>query len=649
MKPALISQFENLFALTNEAVRNKWARHGEWWYYSDSTTGLLMRVPISNPDDWDLEEHDMQRLRLSAQPVFNHDQTQHSEVISQDISSNGSYACSATRSLSDRVIRLSVRDVASQRVVFSKSLHECSLDRVYLSRNGEIVYFTCVSSPRRSKSLWAIRVDNPKAESPKRLFAGMEGNYVGVSRTTSQRFLKVIHTSSLHRVFTLIDLDAPQINSGVEVTTGLTSKHYTFEHLECEGIDFALVIEHGDTASEGKLSCFSLNDNRVMGVRCSFKGDVNQSLTCASSVYLGKESVVAFLPDGLSVDVVVFSYRYCGIGGLVLEARSTVHLPANVDSALMRPLDWQQPYVDISISSLVAPPELLRIPLNRRLWKRQSPSSSVFDVLAKMKESRYGIVRTLGRLDGNSPAGLTIASSTAGRQPAKGCLVVGYGAYGRSLPRGFNPLYAMMLERGVDIAVAHVRGGGEFGVKWHQQGAKLHKLDSIGDFLDVCEYIKTNGTRLNPDYKVFALGASAGGLLVAAAANMSPGLFDSLILIAPFVSPLRALMDPDDPLAVTDWKEYGNPISDLDIRKYIAGYSPLENIPPVRMPDVFLALNELDNKVNNRHALEWVDRMRATGSHIELEIRPGADHAGSWSGASASQIRILEWITKRLT
>ena len=139
-----------------------------------------------------------------------------------------------------------------------------------------------------------------------------------------------------------------------------------------------------------------------------------------------------------------------------------------------------------------------------------------------------------------------------------------------------------------------------------------------------------------------------GGLLVAAAANMSPDLFDSLILVAPFVSPLRALMDPDEPLTITDWKEYGNPISDLNIRKYIAGYSPLENVPPVRMPDAFLALNELDNKVNNRPALEWVDRMRETGSHIELEIRPGADHAGTWSGATSSQIRILEWITKRL-
>lgn len=648
MKPTLISQFENLAAITNTAAQTKWARHGEWWYYSDSATGLLMRVPISDPDDWDLDEHNMQRLRPSAHPVFHHNQTEYSEVISQDISRDGNYTCSATRSPSDDIIRLDVREAKSQRIVFSKSLRGWMLDRIYLSKNGEGIYFTCPSSSHHSKSLWAIIADSRKAQHPICLFAGHSGDNLSVSRTTSQRFLKVIHTSSSRRVFTLIDLDTTQIHSGIEVATGLASKHYTFEHLECEGIDFAFLIEHSGAASGGYLSSFRLNDGRAIGVRCSFNGEANRSLTCATSVYLGKESLVAFLPDGLSVDVVVFSYTYCGNGGITLEVRSTLHLPSHVNSALMRPMDWWQPYVDIAISSLVAPPELLRIPLNRRLCNRQSPSSYLFDVLPKMKESRYGVVRTLSRLDGNSSAGSTMASSSASMQPAKGCLVVGYGAYGRSLPRSFNPLYAMMLERGVDIALAHVRGGGEFGVEWHQQGTRLHKLDSIGDFLDVCEYIKTNGTSLNPDYKLFALGASAGGLLVAAAANMSPDLFDSLILVAPFVSPLRALMDPDEPLTITDWKEYGNPISDLNIRKYIAGYSPLENVPPVRMPDAFLALNELDNKVNNRHALEWVDRMRETGSHIELEIRPGADHAGTWSGATSSQIRILEWITKRL-
>ncbi len=112
----------------------------------------------------------------------------------------------------------------------------------------------------------------------------------------------------------------------------------------------------------GYLSSFRLNDGRAIGVRCSINGEANRSLTCATSVYLGKESLVAFLPDGLSVDVVVFSYTYCGNGGITLEVRSTLHLPSHVNSALMRPMDWWQPYVDIAISSLVAPPELLRIP-----------------------------------------------------------------------------------------------------------------------------------------------------------------------------------------------------------------------------------------------------------------------------------------------
>lgn len=236
MKPTLISQFENLAALTNTAAQTKWARHGEWWYYSDSATGLLMRVPISDPDDWDLDEHNMQRLRPSAHPVFHHNQTEYSEVISQDISRDGNYTCSATRSPSDDIIRLDVREAKSQRIVFSKSLRGWMLDRIYLSKNGEGIYFTCPSSSHHSKSLWAIIADSRKAQHPICLFAGHSGDNLSVSRTTSQRFLKVIHTSSSRRVFTLIDLDTTQIHSGIEVATGLASKHYTFEHLECEGI-----------------------------------------------------------------------------------------------------------------------------------------------------------------------------------------------------------------------------------------------------------------------------------------------------------------------------------------------------------------------------------------------------------------------------
>ncbi|MDY5133574.1 hypothetical protein [Actinotignum urinale] len=250
MKPTLISQFENLAALTNTAAQTKWARHGEWWYYSDSATGLLMRVPISDPDDWDLDEHNMQRLRPSTHPVFHHNQTEYSEVISQDISRDGNYTCSATRSPSDDIIRLDVREAKSQRIVFSKSLRGWMLDRIYLSKNGEGIYFTCPSSSHHSKSLWAIIADSRKAQHPICLFAGHSGDNLSVSRTTSQRFLKVIHTSSSRRVFTLIDLDTTQIHSGIEVATGLASKHYTFEHLECEGIDFAFLIDY---ISEGQV------------------------------------------------------------------------------------------------------------------------------------------------------------------------------------------------------------------------------------------------------------------------------------------------------------------------------------------------------------------------------------------------------------
>lgn len=153
----------------------------------------------------------------------------------------------------------------------------------------------------------------------------------------------------------------------------------------------------------------------------------------------------------------------------------------------------------------------------------------------------------------------------------------GYGAYGINLNQGFNIVNMTAMERGWVIAQAMVRGGGERGINWHEQG-KLHKKpNSFKDLVACAEYLIAS--RITHPNLLAVKGSSAGGTLAAhTALNMHPELFRACILNVPFLDMLNTLLDDSLPLTVTDHLEFGNPIEDEKIYKLIHSYSPYENL-----------------------------------------------------------------------
>ena len=177
-----------------------------------------------------------------------------------------------------------------------------------------------------------------------------------------------------------------------------------------------------------------------------------------------------------------------------------------------------------------------------------------------------------------------------GRAPL---FLYGYGAYGYSSdPRFSSPLLSL-LDRGFVYAIAHVRGGQEMGRAWYEDGRLLRKQNSFNDFVDVTRAL------VETDYaaadKVFAMGASAGGLLMAAAVNQCPGCYRGLLVLVPFVDVVTTMLDPGIPLTANEFDEWGNPTRKADY-DYLLSYSPYDNIERKDYPAMLVATGLWDSR-----------------------------------------------------
>ncbi|MBA3282163.1 MAG: S9 family peptidase, partial [Acidimicrobiia bacterium] len=156
------------------------------------------------------------------------------------------------------------------------------------------------------------------------------------------------------------------------------------------------------------------------------------------------------------------------------------------------------------------------------------------------------------------------------------CLLYGYGSYEACIDPGFSSLRLSLLERGVVFAIAHVRGGGELGRPWYDDGKMLRKANTFTDFIACAEHLFECGYTTSE--RLAIRGASAGGLLIGAVLNLRPDLCRAAVAEVPFVDCLSTILDPTLPLTVTEWEEWGNPLADPLVYACMRSYSPYDNV-----------------------------------------------------------------------
>lgn len=288
-------------------------------------------------------------------------------------------------------------------------------------------------------------------------------------------------------------------------------------------------------------------------------------------------------------------------------------------------LDPDSDTLRYSWTSLKTPPSVFDCDLHTgaRTLKKREP------VLGDFDPDRYitRFIRVSARDGAQIPVSLVFRTDTPldGTAPL---LQYGYGAYGHSMDPGFSAARLSLLDRGFVFALAHVRGGQDLGRDWYENGRLLAKKNTFQDFIDVTRSLVAQ--KFAAHDRVFAMGGSAGGLLMGAVANMAPELYRGMVAQVPFVDVLTTMMDESLPLTTNEFDEWGDP-RNRDSYEYIRSYSPYDNVRAQRYPAMYVTTGLWDSQVQYFEPAKWVARLleRSEGDEpilLQTDLRAG--HGG---------------------
>jgi len=278
-----------------------------------------------------------------------------------------------------------------------------------------------------------------------------------------------------------------------------------------------------------------------------------------------------------------------------------------------------------SYSSLTTPSSTFDYNMNNRkktLLKEQ-------EVLGGFNKNNYEAKRLYAKAEDGTEVPLSIVYRKGlrmdGNSPA---LIYGYGSYGFSMDASFRSDRLSLLDRGFVYAIAHIRGGSEMGRYWYEDGKLLNKIHTFTDFNSCAQYL-VDQKYTNTD-RLFAMGGSAGGLLMGAIVNLQPGLYKGVVAAVPFVDVVTTMLDESIPLTTFEFDEWGNP-KEKEYYDYMLSYSPYDNVKAMDYPNMLVTTGLWDSQVQYWEPAKWVAKLRdmKTDDHLLLlHVNMEAGHGG---------------------
>jgi oligopeptidase B len=287
--------------------------------------------------------------------------------------------------------------------------------------------------------------------------------------------------------------------------------------------------------------------------------------------------------------------------------------------------EFVTPVYRFRYQSLVTPPSVFDYDTLRRTLTLLKQT----EVLGGYDRAQYRSERVWATAgDGTRVPISLVTRADAPRDGTSPMLLVGYGAYGIAYPASFSSSRLSLLDRGLAVAIAHIRGGGELGKRWHDAGRLLNKRNTFTDFIAVTEHVIAEGYT-SADRLVIE-GGSAGGLLIGAVLNMRPELYHAAELRVPFVDVINTMLDESLPLTVGEFEEWGNP-KDRAFYEYMKTYCPYTNLAPRAYPTILVRTSLNDSQVMYWEPAKWVAKLRAVKTDenpLLFKIDMGAGHGG---------------------
>lgn len=470
--------------------------------------------------------------------------------------------------------------------------------------------------------------------------------WVGVGATSSERFVVIGSQSKITSEHRLIDADLPA-SEPLLVRERRTGIEYGVDHQDGRllivtndgALDFRLVEAPVPSAGDAPAADADSTWRELIGARDGIRID---GMDCFQDFVVIHER-----QDGL-VRLRVHDTRDAHSGGLGPSGAGTgdsdTSSRGRVDESTgeLGPafeIDMPEPVYEaggganaefdtrryrFGYTSMVTPPSIFELDLDsgERELLDQLP------VLGDVDLSAY----TTERITATAPDGTAVPISLVWKPGAISwpapSLLYGYGAYEIGMPASFSTIRLSLLDRGVLFAIAHVRGGGELGRAWYEDGKLDSKHNTFDDFAACAAHLAAD--RWADPQRICARGGSAGGLLMGAMVNRHPELFCGVVAEVPFVDVLNTMLDPDIPLTVTEYDEWGDP-NDPAAFETIRSYAPYENIEAADHPALLVTAGLTDPRVQYWEPAKWVAKLRATTTStkpILLRTEMGAGHGG---------------------
>lgn len=256
--------------------------------------------------------------------------------------------------------------------------------------------------------------------------------------------------------------------------------------------------------------------------------------------------------------------------------------------------------------------------------RKEQPVLGGFDRNNYVTERRFVIARDGARV----PLSIVYKKGTPLNGTAP-CLLYGYGSYGASMDASFSANRLSLLDRGFVYAMAHIRGGEEMGRSWYEDGKLLKKKNTFFDFIDCGKYLMSE--KFTGQGHLYAMGGSAGGLLMGAIVNLEPSLWNGVVVQVPFVDVITTMSDPTIPLTTNEYDEWGNP-ANKEAYFYMKSYSPYDNVEPKEYPNMLVTTGLHDSQVQYFEPAKWVAKLRTMKTDknlLLLKTNMEAGHGGS--------------------
>jgi oligopeptidase B len=646
--------FDEVKARTLETDLSVPTRNRGHWYYGRSFEGreygASCRVPIRGDDDWtppvpaadaspDQPALEGEELLLDMNTLA--EGHEFFSLGGSSISPDGTRLAYSTDVVGDERYTIRVKDLRTGELLADEIVG--ALGGATWDREGLNLYYTTVDDSWRADKIWRHRIGTTQADDTLVHHEQDERFWVGVGRSRSDRFLMIATGSKTTSEYLFFDADSPM--AGFQVfSPRVEGLEYSLDHAVIGGQDRFLVM-HNHTGPDFELGVAPISptapDHWVPlvphdpSVRLedvdAFAGHLvvhqrSQGLTQLRILELGD--------TGVSDDYLVeFD-----------EEIYTVGSGGNPN--------FHQPTVRLGYTSMAIPSSVYDYDVRTRelTLLRRTPVLGGFDP-ADYEEHRLWAPTSDGERVPISIVCRRGAHGSADQPTPIPLLLYGYGAYETSIDPYFSVARLSLLDRGAGFAIAHVRGGGEMGRRWYDEGKLFHKQNSFSDFAACARHLIATGWT-TPQHLV-AEGASAGGLLMGAVANQAPQLFGGIVAGVPFVDILTTMLDATLPLTVTEYDEWGNPEADPSVYTCIRGYAPYDNVVPLDYPPILAETSLNDTRVLYVEPAKWIARLRATATgrrDFLLRTEMAAGHGGvsgrykSWHDRAFS----LAWILDRM-